>query len=111
MLVVAAVLLAWHGILISMPHDHADASVPQEELACSVSRPSSQTNHLHSSGRLMAPRPCFACLAGSTTADGLGVETAAKSSGGGLPVAVASSDLRSRFHTHLPLLRGPPART
>ena len=111
MLVVAAMLLTWHGVLISTPHDHADTAVPQEELACSASSPSSQTSHLYGSGRLLAPHPCQACLAGSAPADsfgGVGAETLAD---GESIVATVSTDLRSRFHAHLPLLRGPPPRT
>ena len=110
-LLAAAMLLAWHGLLLATPHTHADHAVPQEEIACSASRPSSQNNHLHGSGRLLASHPCLACLAGSTVADAPGsgeVETAPV---GDSPVAATPSDLRSRLHAHLPLLRGPPVTT
>ncbi len=107
----AVTLLTWHGVLLSTPHNHADTAVPHEELVCSASHPSSQTNHLHGSGHLLSPHPCVACLVGSTVADTLGIaeiETATVS----VPIfVVESSDLRSRLHSHLPLLRGPPLTT
>ena len=104
----AATLLTWHGVLLSTPHNHGDNAVPREELACSASDPFSQANHLHGSGQPLSPHPCVACVVGSTVADSLGVaeiETAAVR----VPIfVVTSSDLRSRLHSSLPLLRGPP---
>jgi hypothetical protein len=111
MLLVAATLVAWHGFLIATPHHHTDASVPREELACSASGPSSQVDHLHTSGRPMAPHTCLACLAGSAPADSVGVARVETLAGGASIVALSPSDLRSRFHTHLPPLRGPPSRS
>lgn len=111
LLLLAAILLTWHGVLISTPHSHADRSVPQEELACSASSPSSQNHHLHDSGRLRAPRPCLACLAGPTSAEVFGVAGLATSAAGKSTSVTVSPDLRSRLQTQLPLLRGPPART
>ena len=107
-LLVAATLLAWHGVLLSTPHNHADNAVPQEELACSASQPSSQTNHLHGSGRAVSSHPCLACLAGSTVADAPGIAEVESVAGGESCVVVVSTDLRARLQSHLPLLRGPP---
>lgn len=101
-------LVVWHGVMLSTPHTHADAAVPQEELVCSASHPLSQTHHLHGSGRLLSPHPCLACLAGSTIADAPGTAGIGAASACDVLVAIAASDLRSRLHTHLPLLRGPP---
>jgi len=107
-LLVATTVLTWHGLLLSTPHTHGDNAVPREELACSASHPFSQTNHLHGSGQPLSPHPCVACFLGSAVADTLGVaeiETVAV----GVPIfVVTSSDLRSRLHSSLPLLRGPP---
>jgi hypothetical protein len=110
-LLAAAILLAWHGLLLSTPHNHADHAVPQEELACSASHPSSHTNHLHGSGRLLASHLCLACLAGSTVPDAPAAVTVNPVTDGHTAVVFAAIDLRSRIHTHLPLLRGPPLTT
>lgn len=104
----AAMLLAWHGVLLSTPHNHADATVPQEMLACTASHPSSQTNHLHASGRLLAAHACLACLAGSTVAHPPGVDEVAAATVNGPSNAVAHPGPRPQLHAHLPLLRGPP---
>jgi len=109
-LLVAAALLTWHGVLLATPHNHADSSVPQEELVCSASHPSSQTRHLHGSGRLLSPHPCQACLAGTTVADTIGISGIGGVVADGSLVAANGTDLRTPFHTRLPPLRGPPLR-
>ena len=111
MLLVAAALLAWHGVLLATPHNHADNTVPQEELACSASHPRSQTDHLHGSGRLLAPHPCLACLAGTTVAVTPGIARVEGAVVDGSAGVAPVCDLRSRLHTQLPLLRGPPLTT
>jgi hypothetical protein len=110
-LLAAAILLAWHGLLLSTPHNHVEHAVPQEELACSASHPSSHNNHLHGSGQLMASHLCLACLAGSTVWEAPGVAQVEMAPVGDSMVAAAFLDLRSRLHTHIPLLRGPPVTT
>jgi len=105
---VAATLLAWHGVMLATPHDHADTKVPQEELACSASHPSSQTSHLHHSGRMLSRQICLACLAGTAVAEAPEVSGVESITIGGLATSAASPDLRSRLRTELPLLRGPP---
>jgi hypothetical protein len=107
-LVLATLSLLWHGVMLTVPHDHADPTVPQEELACSASNPSSQTNHLHGAGHMLTPHPCVACLAGSNTADVSGtvvVKGVAIAPSSGVTVSV---DRRSQIFSHLPLKRGPP---
>ena len=108
MLLTAAMLLAWHGILLSIPHVHADRAVPREELACSASGSSLQIFHLHQSGRLLSPHACLACLAGTTFADAPGTAEIVGAAIDGSTVAARSSDLRARLYSQLPLLRGPP---
>lgn len=107
-LLLVAVLVAWNGMLLSVPHKHADIAVPQEELACSASHPSSKTNHLHDSGRLLSPHLCVACLAGSNVAASPGIATIAAMvpsvAGEAIDLAVG----RPHLHTRLPLTRGPP---
>lgn len=106
---VAMTLVAWQGILLSIPHHHADSTVPQEEIGCSVSRPLSHENHLHGAGAELTPHPCVACLFGNTEA----VETSVVSgSPGSLSIARKSAigvDCRWQSHSRLPLLRGPPS--
>jgi len=101
----------WYGVLLSTPHNHANNAVPQEELACSASHPFSQTNHLHASGLSVTPHPCLACLAGTTVVDTLGLAEVEEAAVGETVFVAPSSDLRSRLHTQLPLLRGPPLTT
>jgi hypothetical protein len=106
---VMATLLAWHGFVLSIPHNHAKHGVPQEELLCTASHPLSQTNHLHASGRHLSPHPCIACLAGSTAIDATDSALLERSADQGAAEIVAASDLRSRYRSHLPLHRGPPS--
>jgi hypothetical protein len=110
-LLVAAALLTWHGVLLATPHDHADSSVPQEELLCSASHPSSQSSHLHGSGRLLLPHPCLACLAGTTVVDMIGISGIAGADVDQLFVKATATDLRPSFQALLPPLRGPPQTT
>jgi len=110
-LLVAAMSLSWHGVLLSAPHTHADATVSQEKLVCSASRPTSQTNHLLSAGHWVLPHSCLACLAGSTVANSLDLAKVEEAAGGESINVAASSDLRSRFQARLPLVRGPPTLT
>jgi len=108
-LLVMTVLVSWQGIVLSIPHNHSDSAVPQEELLCSASRPSSDAFHLHAKGQQLSPHPCIACLAGWQIADEPGstaVEGMADQGAGGVSLG---EGLRSRFHSHLPPDRGPPS--
>ena len=107
-LLAAAMLLAWNGVVLSTPHTHADTAIPQEELACSASRPLSQTNHLHGSGHSVTHHLCLACLAGTTVADAMRLAEVEEAAVGESTRMTASSDLRSRLYIQLPFLRGPP---
>jgi len=107
-LLVAAMSLTWHGVLLTTPHNHGDNAVPQEELVCSASHPSSQTNHLHGSGRILLPHPCMACVFGSTVGDAPGVAEINDSPNGTSVVTGVSTDLRACCQTDLPPPRGPP---
>jgi hypothetical protein len=107
-LLFAALLVASQGVIVSIPHDHADGAVPQEELACSASHPSSETEHLHGSGRLLAPHACVACLAGSTAGESLGVVSIDGAPESGPCVVTDANEMRLRDRARLPFLRGPP---
>lgn len=104
----AAILVTWHGVILSVPHRHIDDGVPQEELACSASHSLSQTSHLHGAGIVLAPHSCLACIAGTSSAAAPGF--------GSLPTATTSISqppvlpdvCRSQDFSCLPLLRGPP---
>ena len=107
-LLMAAILPAWHGLLLSTPHSHADNAVPQEELVCSASHPSSQKLHLHEAGQLLTPHPCLACLAGSNFAAMGGasiIEMTTVVSGASV---VSATDCRFETLAHLADLRAPP---
>ncbi len=109
LVIVAALLMTWHGIMLSLPHSHADTGVPQEELICSASHPLSTTFHLHAEGHALTPHPCLACLAGSNHASTPATMTLGSMISDHVQVAVAVTDCRSHSRFHLPLLRGPPS--
>jgi hypothetical protein len=110
-LVATAVLVAWYGVVFSIPHNHADGALPQEELACSASHPTSQTSHLHASGQLLSPHPCLACLAGFTGGDLHSGSTVWLADDCESEITVGFAGSRSDHFAHIPLLRGPPVTT
>ena len=107
-LVLAAMLVVWHGLLQGAPHTHADRTVPQELLACSASHPFSHEVHLHSAGKVMTPHVCLACLAGSVTAAIPAASCGGAAAVGAPAIEVVATDVRSQLNAELPLLRGPP---
>jgi len=108
---VATVLFLWHGGLASLPHNHADSSVHRQIVGCTASNDSSPIDHWHASGRSLSSSLCLACLAGSTVTHAPKVENVASAAISGPSMTVAPLRLRPLLHTHLPLLRGPPATT
>ena len=109
LLLCAATLAVWHGVLLGVPHNHVDTEVPQEELACSASHSQSHTSHLHSAGHPLAPHHCFACLTGTSGATPPGLANRAVLMPSDVLPALPREDCRAEIHSHLPLLRGPPA--
>ncbi len=105
---VAALLMTWHGLLLSLPHNHADVGIPQEELACSASHPLSGSFHLHGAGEVLAPHHCLACLAGSNHASAPVTMTLGVVISEFVQPAAAAADCRTHSRFHLPLYRGPP---
>ena len=91
----AALLMTWHGIMLSLPHSHADVDIPQEELACSASHPLSGSFHLHGAGEVLNPHHCLAMTLGIVISEYA-------------QPAAAVTDCRSHGRFHLPLHRGPP---
>jgi hypothetical protein len=109
-LLVAAVLVVWHGMILSLPHIHADPTVPQEAVSCSAALAGAQVVHLHHAGRTLPAHPCLACLAGTTFAV---ASSWVRLVGAGETVADRTTPHRScrtTFHAHLPGLRAPPDR-
>jgi hypothetical protein len=104
----AAFLMTWHGIILGLPHNHADAGIPQEELACSVSHRMSSTFHLHGAGEVLTPHHYLACLAGSNHASAPVTVALGSVISKHAQAAAAVTDCRSHSRFHLPLLRGPP---
>ena len=104
----AALLMTWHGVMLSLPHSHVDADIPQEELACSASHPLSGTFHLHSAGEVLTPHHCLACLAGSNHASAPVTMTFGIVISENVQPAAAVADCRLHSRFHLPLHRGPP---
>jgi len=106
--IAATLLVAWHGLLIRLPHTHLDDQVPRYEGTCSAARPGSHAFHLHRTPVQLAPHQCLACLVSSTSAAPTGesaVPTPQTATGH------ASSLLESPpaiERAHLPDLRAPP---
>ena len=107
-LMVAAVLVVWHGVILSLPHTHADPNVPQEAISCTASQVGSQDFHLHQRGRAMAAHPCLACLAGSTIAEMPYAVPFMRDVATGTHLQSAWKIHRSGTHAHLPDPRAPP---
>jgi len=107
-LLAVAMSVAWHGVLLSTPHCHAENAMPQEELVCSASHPSSQESHLHDAGQHLTPHTCLACLAGSNIA-AMGyasiIEMTTVVSGASV---VSATDCRFETFAYLADLRAPP---
>lgn len=103
-----AALVLWHGLLQAVPHNHAEAGVPQELLACRASHPLSQESHLHGAGEAMTPHPCLACLVGSTAASVPGLSRIDGLAPEQRRLEGAASHARSVVRTQLPPSRGPP---
>ncbi len=103
-----AALVLWHGLLQAVPHNHAEAGVPQEHLACRASHPLSQESHLHGAGEAMTPHPCLACLVGSTAASVPGLSRLDGLAPGLRGLESAGNPARSLIRTQLPPSRGPP---
>jgi len=58
------VALAWHGVLLTLPHDHEDAVAPRSEADCGLMGAASIDHHLHQLPETLPARHCLACLAG-----------------------------------------------
>ncbi len=109
-ILVTAILVTWHGLLLGLPHTHADRSVPRYEAFCSADHPGTQPTHWHGTPRSAASHPCLACLVGSTLAAGDGKAPAASRDAASV---CASSSLSvpaetAAVHLRLPSLRAPP---
>jgi len=109
-LVVAAVLVVWHGMILSLPHIHADPTVPQEVVSCSASLAGAQTAHLHRTGGYLPAHPCLACLAGSTFAVASSWTPLVDAGEAVADRATPHRSCRTTFHAYLPGLRAPPVR-
>jgi len=107
-LVIAAVLVVWHGVILSLPHTHTDRNVPQEAISCTASQAGSHDVHLHHRGRAMAAHPCLACLAGSTIAEMPCAVPFMQDVATGTRQQSAWKDHRSGTHAQLPDPRAPP---
>lgn len=105
----AAMLVAWHGMLLSLPHVHDEPGGREDVPRCAASRPGSFAVHLHDGGRTLPPRVCLSCLVGQTAATVSGWQP--------LPGLRPASPIdfgepvlhRESIGLRLPLLRAPPS--
>jgi hypothetical protein len=105
----ATVLVAWHAILLSVPHTHGAKDIPRYATVCAAAVAGSTAVHLHPSSVLIPPHACLACLVasanGATVTHHHGVEAPRRA-------VVRSRRImgrRSDIHLHLPPLRAPPS--
>ena len=106
---VATALVAWHSVLLILPHTHHDRNIPQYAEACFAARPGSTVVHLHPAPELMPHHGCLACLVSSVhgkppSRQGSTVPRSATS-----PVPVPVAFHRADGHRCLPPTRAPPS--
>jgi hypothetical protein len=65
---IAALLVAWHGLLLSLPHTHHGERCKIDVARCSATQPGSSAFHLHGVVRELPHALCLACLVASTVA-------------------------------------------
>lgn len=109
-LLVAVVLVMWHGLILSLPHTHGDPTVPQEAVSCSAALAGAQVVHLHQTGRALPAHPCLACLVGSTFAVTSSWVPFVDAGETVADWAAPHQSCRTTCHAHLPGLRAPPGR-
>jgi len=107
---VAAILVAWHGILLTLPHNHHEKGVPQYAEICTATHPGSQVVHLHPTPDLIPPHGCLACLVSSVHGTPVSWHQSTESAAGAVALPVRTTCRRSDTHRHLPSLRAPPFR-
>ncbi len=106
----AVLLVAWHGVLLSLPHTHrADPGVPAMANVCVVAHPGSHRFHVHPEGRQLPPHGCLACLVRSTVAAGTSPVFATGPAVARRAPVAAFLQLAAVDATFLPDLRAPPA--
>jgi hypothetical protein len=105
---VAALLVAWHGALLSLPHvDHGER-VKIDVARCSATAADTPEFHLHAVVRELPRSRCLACLVASTFA------VVHANSPSPVVLAVVTPRVAGvRWHPagsplHLPQLRAPP---
>jgi hypothetical protein len=106
--VLATVLVAWHGLLIRLPHTDLDNQVPRYEGTCSVAHPGSHAFHFHPTPAQLGPHQCIACLVSSTTAAPCGGSSVPTPQGVTASALSAPTGMPVVKRAYLPDLRAPP---
>jgi len=106
---VAAVLVAWHGILLSLPHTHAARDVPHYATVCTAAEPGSSAVHLHPSSSLIQPHGCLACLVASAHGASVPAHNGVMAPRSAVVRTRRATCRRFDTHLHLPSLRAPPS--
>ena len=109
LLTAAVFLVAWHGVILSLPHTHTgEPNVPRFDGHCSVAYPGSHQFHIHPEGQQLPPHFCLACLVRSTVA----AETGWAITIGPAPALGSAPAIKwvsaSATRTALPQKRAPP---
>jgi hypothetical protein len=107
-LIAAACLLMWHGVLQAVPHAHGDDQLTQERLNCWASHPMSPEFHLHATGQTIHHQICLACLAGPNVVGVAGTTSLPIDAGSAAPIEMEGHFTGGQLHTDLPVSRGPP---
>ncbi|NOZ95759.1 MAG: hypothetical protein GXP47_13625 [Acidobacteria bacterium] len=107
---IAAVLVAWHGVLLSLPHTHGDRNVPRYAEVCTATHPGSMAVHLHPAPELIPPHGCLACLVSSAHGASIAAHRGVMAPRS-LPVRTTRIICRrADTYRHLPSLRAPPSK-
>jgi hypothetical protein len=109
MAVLAAFLVAWHGMLLSLPHVHTGERLQTDVARCTAATPGSAEFHFHGVLWEFPHHLCLACLVASTFAT-----LASAWMPPGQPAAVPAPRIAARWPGSgcpvvLPQLRAPPS--
>ncbi len=106
---VATVLVAWHGILLSLPHTHHDNDVPRYAAVCEATRAGSSVVHLHPAPGLIPPHGCLACLVSSVHGTPVSWHESVAFHAAVAIRTVRVNCRRADSYRDLPSLRAPPS--
>jgi hypothetical protein len=105
----AVLLVAWHGLLLSLPHEHHGERLQIDVARCSATAPTSSEVHLHRAVRELPRTFCLACLVASTLAALESSQVHLETSVAPAPTLEPVREHHTGGVTRLPQWRAPPS--